>query len=87
MRLFVDTMDVPGGIVGLGVDELRWPNPVRPSDELRLEIEVIAARESNSRPGSGIIKVRNTTRNQRGEVVQSFTANAMLPRRIGDFRS
>src|SRR4029077_14943562 len=44
MRLFVDTMKVPGGIIGLGVDGLRWPNPVRPEDELRLEIEIVDAR-------------------------------------------
>ncbi|MGI9115104.1 MAG: dehydratase [Chthoniobacterales bacterium] len=81
MRLFVDTMDVSGGIIGLGVDELRWPYPVRAGDELRVEIEVTEARESKSRPEQGIIRVRNVTKNQRGEVVQSFSANAMLPRR------
>jgi acyl dehydratase len=79
MRLFVDTMNVPGGIVGLGVDELRWPHPVRAGDELRLEIEVVEARVSKSRPEQGIIRVRNVTKNQRGEIVQSFAANAMVP--------
>ena len=81
MRLFVDTMNVPGGIIGLGVDELRWPNPVRPGDQLRLEIEITEARLSRSRPGYGIIRVRNVTKNQRREVVQSFAASAMLPSR------
>jgi len=81
MRLFVETMEVAGGIIGMGVDELKWPNAVRPGDELRLEIEILEARRSKSRPGYGIIRILNVTKNQRGEVVQSFMANAMLPAR------
>jgi acyl dehydratase len=81
MRLFVDTMDVAGGIIGMGVDELKWPNAVRPGDELRVEIEILEARLSKSRVGYGIIRIRNVTKNQRDEVVQSFMANAMLPAR------
>jgi acyl dehydratase len=84
MRLFVDTMDVAGGIIGMGVDELKWPNAVRPGDELRLEIEILEARHSKSRPGYGIIRIRNVTKNQRDEVVQSFMASTMLPTREAD---
>jgi acyl dehydratase len=81
MRLFVDTLDVAGGIIGMSVDELKWPNAVRPGDDLRLEIEILEARRSKSRPGYGIIRIRNVTKNQRDEVVQSFMASAMLPMR------
>jgi len=81
MRLFVETMEVAGGIIGMGVDELKWPNAVRPGDELCLEIEILEARRSKSRPDYGIIRILNVTKNQRGEVVQSFMANAMLPAR------
>ena len=83
MRLFIQTMNVPGGIIGMGVDELQWPNPVRPDDQLRLDIEIIDARLSKSRPGFGIIRVHNITRNQRDEIVQSFKTSAMLPTRQG----
>jgi len=81
MRLFVVTMDVAGGIIGMGVDELKWPNTVRPGDDLRLEIEILEARRSKSRSGYGIIRIRNVTKNQRDEVAQSFMASAMLPMR------
>lgn len=81
MRLFVETMNVDGEIIGLGVDELRWPNPVRPGDQLAVEIEILDARVSKSRPGFGIIRIRNVTKNQRNEIVQSFAASAMLPAR------
>ena len=81
MRLFVDTMNVPGGIVGIGVDDLRWPNAVRPDDRLSLEIEILDARTSKSRREHGILRVGNVTKNQRDEIVQSFTAAALVPRR------
>jgi acyl dehydratase len=81
MRLFIDTMEVAGGIIGMGVEELKWPNAVRPGDDVRVEIEILEARRSKSRPGYGIIRIRNVTKNQRDEVVQSFMASAMLPMR------
>jgi len=73
MRLFVR--------IGLGVDELRWPNAVRPGDVLMVETEILELRPSRSRPGHGIIRLRNVTTNQRGEVVQTMLASAMVPRR------
>ncbi|MFO1113664.1 MAG: MaoC/PaaZ C-terminal domain-containing protein [Rhodospirillales bacterium] len=49
MRLFVDSDLKPeGGIVGMGFDEFRWPRPVRPEDELRLESEVLEVRPSSA---------------------------------------
>ena len=71
MRLLVDgELEPAGGIIGLGFDELRWPRPVHPGDELRVESEVLEVRPSKSRPNQGSIKVRTTTRNQNGEAVQ-----------------
>jgi acyl dehydratase len=71
MRLLVDSDLKPaGGIVGAGFDEFRWPRPVRPGDELRVEGEVLEIRASKSRPDQGVIKVRATTINQNNEPVQ-----------------
>jgi acyl dehydratase len=82
MRLLVDSDFRPaGGLIGAGVDELRWPRPVRPGDELRVESEVLEVRPSKSRPDVGLVKVRTTTLNQNGEAVQVFTGNLMVPRR------
>jgi acyl dehydratase len=81
MRLFVETLNFAEGAIGLGVDELRWPNAVRPGDTLRVETEIIDLRGSRSKPNYGIIHLRNVTTNQRGEIVQTMTANAMVPRR------
>ena len=47
MRLLVDSeFKFAGGIVGAGFDELRWPRPVRPGDELHVECEVLEVRPS-----------------------------------------
>jgi acyl dehydratase len=68
MRLLVESEFKPaGGVIGAGFDEFRWPRPVRPGDELHLEIEVLEARPSKSRPDQGLIKVRTTTLNQNDE--------------------
>jgi len=73
-----------GGTVGLGFDSLRWPMPVLPGDELRIESEVLEARPSRSRPDWGVTKMRTRTLNQNDEVVQEIVANAMVPRRPAD---
>ena len=70
-----------GGTIGLGFDELRWPIPVFPGDELRIESEILELRPSKSRPDRGLMKLRTRTLNQNGEAVQELIANAMVPRR------
>jgi acyl dehydratase len=69
------------GTIGLGFDGLRWPVPVYPGDELRIESEVLEMRPSKSRPDRGLMKIRTRTLNQNDEVVQELIANAMVPRR------
>jgi len=81
MRLFVRALNFAEGAIGLGVDELRWPAAVRPDDVLRVKTEIIETRSSKSKPDHGVIRLRNVTTNQRGEVVQSMYAHALIPRR------
>jgi len=82
MRLYVTGEFKPaGGSIGLAVDELRWPQPVRPGDVLKLETEILDKRQSRSKPDRGIIRIRNVTTNQRGEIVQTFLAFVMVRRR------
>jgi acyl dehydratase len=82
MRLLVEGEFKPaGGILGAGFEQLSWPRPVRPGDELRVESEVIELRPSKSQPGLGLAKVRVTTFNQHNEPVQIFTAILLVPKR------
>ncbi len=84
MRLFAtaDTR-IAGGIIGNGIDELRWPRPVRPGDTLTLTSEVIELRAPEPGRAHGWARIRNTTANQNNEVVQSMVATLSVPRRPG----
>ena len=55
---------------------------MRPGDVLTVETEIVDLRPSRSRPGYGIIRLRNITTNQGGEIVQTMLASAMVPKRI-----
>jgi acyl dehydratase len=82
MRLLVEGELKPaGGILGVGFDELSWPRPVRPGDELHVVSEVLEVRPSKSRPDRGLIRVRTTTYNQNDELVQVYVGNLLVPRR------
>lgn len=82
MRLLVDGEFKPaGGILGVGFDQLSWPRPVRPGDELRVTSEVLEVRPSKSRADRGMIRFQNTTLNQNDEPVQTFIGNLIVPRR------
>ena len=82
MRLLVESeLKLAGGIIGAGFDDMRWPRPVRPGDELHVESEVLEVRPSKSRPDQGLIKVRTTTLNQNNEPVQVFVGNLIVLRR------
>jgi acyl dehydratase len=82
MRLLVHgDLRPAGGIIGLGLEEMQWPRPVRPGDELHVETEILQVRPSESKPSQGLIKVRNTTFNQKGEAVLSQTVNLLVLRR------
>ena len=82
MRLLVEgELEPAGGIIGAGLDECRWPRPVHPGDELRIECEVIEVRPSKSRPQQGLIKLRTATLNQDDDVVLLHVVNLVVPRR------
>ena len=68
-------------IAGLGLDDLRLENPVRPGDTLRLEVTVEQARRSKSKPGQGIVVARQRVLNQRDEIVLSMVSKMMVEAR------
>ncbi len=65
-------------VANLGWDQIKLPRPVFAGDTLWAESEVLATRESRSRPNCGIVKIRTRGVNQRAEVVIEFTRSFMI---------
>jgi acyl dehydratase len=63
----------------LGMDEVKFTNsPVFIGDTIHVEVEVVEARKSQSKPEAGILKFRNTVKNQRDEEVATYEAAVMV---------
>jgi len=83
MRLATDVRPFgPHPLLGIGVDDLRWLAPVRPGDALHIEGEVVELTPSKTK-SQGVVKVKWTAFNQRGEPVYTFTPIGIVPRRPG----
>jgi len=81
-KLFLETGTIAGSSLGSpGLDEIRWLAPVRPGDTLRVAAEVLEARPSTSKPDRGLVRLRYTTLNQRGEPVMTLIGNQLCRRR------
>jgi len=68
-------------VLGIGLENLRWHQPVRPGDTLHVVIEVTGVAPSESNPRYGTVRFQITTRNQRGETVMTHSPVCWLPRR------
>ena len=64
-----------------GFDELKWLKPVYAGDTISFETEVTAKKASRSRPGWGVVTIRNIGHNQHGESVLSFIGHVFVERR------
>lgn len=79
MRLLVDHFISPvAGMGSPGVDEVRWPRPVRPGDRLRVRITTLDTRRSASKPDRGLLRVQQELLNQRGETVMSLIGTSFV---------
>lgn len=65
----------------LGVDDTTFPNPLFEGDTLYADTEVLEVRESRSRPGWGVVKVKQRGIKQDGTVVAVMTRTIMVPTR------
>jgi acyl dehydratase len=80
MRMLTETqMDIAHGIIGAGVEQLRWPTPLLPGDVIRVRVDVLDVRASKSRPEIGIVRVRVRTLRDDDTAVQEMTANLVVP--------
>lgn len=81
-RLLVDELLVRSTSMGSpGMDELRWPKPVRPGDRLDARVEVLELRPSRSRPDRGLARLRCVMVDADEEEVLTFVANILFRKR------
>jgi len=82
MRLVVEEFLDPETSMGAsGVEALEWLQPVRPGDTLRVELEVLETRPSESRPEMGHVRSKLTGYNQDDEAVIEWVGDGMYRRR------
>jgi acyl dehydratase len=75
MRLFAEhCLSHVASLASPGIDELRWPAPVRPGDSLRLRATFVEARRSRSRPDRGLVRTKAELINQNDQTVLTLTA-------------
>ena len=75
MRLYVvHYVSQVASLASPGLDELRWPRPVPPDDQLRIRVSVASARLSQSKPDRGLVHSAVECLNQDDGVVLSFAA-------------
>jgi acyl dehydratase len=82
MRMIVDHFyPEESALASPGVDEIRWLVPVRPGDELSVRLTIVDARESQSKPDRGILRIRTEVFNQRRETVLTFISTNSMRKR------
>jgi acyl dehydratase len=64
-----------------GVDELRWLAPLRPGDDITIDIDVAEARASRSRPETGIVTFKGVVRNAAGQTLCEMVSPIIVRRR------
>lgn len=82
MRLICDSYMLEAASLGSpGVENVRWPKPVRPGDTLTAYRTTEESRESRSRPEAGIVKTLWEVENQNGELVMTMSGINLFLRR------
>jgi acyl dehydratase len=79
MRMIVDHyLSQVASLASPGIDELRWPAPLRPGDSVRLRLTIIEARRSRSKPDRGLVRTHGELINQNDETVLTLTAMNLI---------
>ena len=83
MRLVTasELKNVANGLIGMGIKDMRWPQPTRAGDTLHASLEVLAQKTSSSKPDFGVVQLRWTTLNQRGEIAMQLETSMWVARR------
>lgn len=64
-------------VANLGMDKVRFPKPLFAGDTIHVETEIIALRESKSRPMQGIVTFEHRAFNQKDELVATLERSGL----------
>ena len=82
MRMMCDAYLLKSASLGSpGLDSLKWLQPVRPGDTLRVRMTVLETRPLQSKPGVGLVRSRHEVLNQQGQTVMQMEGFGMFRRR------
>jgi acyl dehydratase len=79
MRLFADHyLSRVASLASPGIDELRWPAPLRPGDSVRMRVTTVETRRSQSKPDRGLVRSQVELITQNDDTVLTLTAMNLL---------
>jgi acyl dehydratase len=80
MKMLTETdLDLADGIIGAGMEELKWPTALVPGDTIHVRVEILDSRVSASRPQIGIVRARVRTLRDDGSAVLEMISNLIVP--------
>ena len=68
-------------VANLGMDEIKFPNPVFPGDTLHVQTEILEKRDSKSRPTNGIVLFQHRAYNQKNDLVATCNRSGLMLRK------
>lgn len=80
LKAMTRLVNVKGGLLGLGLDKLRWPRASFPGDTFKVVITITGKRTSESKPSHGIVNYKMQTFNQNGELAMEAETAVWMPR-------
>jgi len=82
MRVYVERyLSHVASLASPGVDEIRWPNPVRPGDTLSVRVTILDARASRTKTDRGVVRGHVEAFNQRNEPVFTMIGLSIIGKR------
>ena len=82
MQMFAAHYLPKNGLASPGIDEVRWPRPVRPGDTLKVRVTVTEARRSRSKPDRGLVHAFVEVLNQNDEPVLTVRPMNLIRTRV-----
>ncbi len=82
MRMIVDNQVLASSSMGSpGIDELRWIQPVRPSEILNAQSEVLSSTPHKYKDDRGFVKFKHTILNQNREIKMTMISTILFGKR------